>query len=155
VSTTTLSTVGEGLLAGLAVDAKAGIAFATWEDGTATRHALKDNTALPGPWPAAGVEPLEEPGDVAVGPAGEVYVLEGGVRVRAFDGRTGKERGQWGPLVDATGLAVLPAGADGSTWVYTIDEGVIRVRVFIYICQCNGIICMFNVSMRWLTNHDL
>lgn len=151
VSTTALAHAADGAeIAGLAVDGKAGVAYVAWADAEGatglTRYVVGNGTGTPlaGAWPAADAPALEEPGDVAVGPQGEVYVLEGRARIRAFDGKTGKPRGEWGPVVDGTGLAVLPVGPDGSTWVYTIAGGKIQVCVCTYV----RVSLLFDVYIR-------
>lgn len=68
---------------------------------------------------------LDAPAALAIGTAGEVYVLEA-TKVRAFDPSTGAALATYGPLTSALGLAVLPL-SNGKAWLYTIDNSTVKV----------------------------
>ncbi len=107
----------------MAVDAAGGLFYFTWAGETSlnlSRYSLAGIRATVA-WPK---EPLVAPTAVAVGPAGEVYVLDGDT-IKGFAKTTGALLGQWGPLEEPVekALAVLPfAGASGEdTWVFGLD----------------------------------
>ena len=113
----------------MAVDGAGEIMYVTWEDedGNATLSRISliegQEKGMPHAWP---LTKMKAPEAVAVGPAGEVYVVEEGL-IKGFK-KTGESLGAWGPVDEPRGLAVLPfAGKAGNqTWVYVLDgdEGV-------------------------------
>lgn len=113
----------------MAVDGAGEIMYVTWEneDGNATLSRISlaegQEKGMPHAWP---MTKLKAPEAVAVGPGGDVFVVEKGV-IKGFK-KEGQALGEWGPVGEPRGLAVLPfAGKAGNeTWVYVLDgdEGV-------------------------------
>jgi hypothetical protein len=113
----------------MAVDGAGEIMYITWKDddgkATLSRISLAEGQekGMPHAWPMTN---LKAPEAVAVGPGGEVYVVEEGL-IKGFK-KDGQSLGEWGAVDEPRGLAILPSAGKGGdqTWVYVLDgdEGV-------------------------------